>query len=818
MNDENSLDLNSLQANQVRKEPSTTLQDPHGRILLQNDRDQQFDIAVLGDDNNANPDVVAQNNREELKHKNADSNKNTANTIFDLEEEPLATTKRHSEDAFARGVMAERERWLNKWKSKDLFQQKQDSNAHHETTNDDMDDGSDDEASTRETGGNAATDNEEEDDNDGIVSDNNNDHHHYESIPLYEVMIMTIAMATAAGLGAVPFFFVRTLSKRWSALATAVACGVMFAASFDLIHEGQPYGGKLVIFGIFLGGLFIRYMQHRLGDVDDVQFGNVKGNRARRLVLMIGIMAAHAVGEGCGVGVSFVGERGWTQGVLTTLAIGVHNIPEGLAKATVLVSQGATAQSALLWSILTCLPQPLVAIPSFLFVEGFRSLLPIALGFAAGCMIWMVFAELLPEALEDAQPAEVASAATLAAAGLEAVRMMFEGLETSSGTFVSPLHGSHYEHMSTAAIGGGMQIVAAALGSVVVGGTPLPTPVALGFSSVAAGSSAFFPLFRLLFDATVPLLHSISAAVAGAAGALLLRRQILLHHPSSGNSRYGHAGYDDDKPSKNALSTYDTHHKSDEPILESLENASIDHMNDVNGNSNSNHHHHHHQRLTRRTDTSYHPPDSPSKVKGAAVGLNALFGGGDGNGATSKELRGMAVPSMAMGAVVAAASLAQSTALGWYFARLLLPSHLATDVTVPSVVAMTVQGLVAGGAARAAMGCSSRLGGLLGAVLGMVSASSMLTVLSDADSVVAEAIKMLKYPLGWTDTLSAAACGAMTMAALMEVAVAMSLNGRHARFGVLVGLILFGGAYTSLFAACHVASLTGACTMLVVAF
>jgi hypothetical protein len=60
------------------------------------------------------------------------------------------------------------------------------------------------------------------------------------------------------------------------------------------------------------------------------------------------------------------------QGVLTTLAIGVHNIPEGLAKATVLVGQGVTPRRALLWSVATCLPQPLVAVPSFIFVEAFK--------------------------------------------------------------------------------------------------------------------------------------------------------------------------------------------------------------------------------------------------------------------------------------------------------------------------------------------------------------------------------------------------------------------------------------------------------------
>ncbi len=59
------------------------------------------------------------------------------------------------------------------------------------------------------------------------------------------------------------------------------------------------------------------------------------------------------------------------QGVLTTLAIGVHNIPEGLAKATVLVGQGVPPRRALAWSVATCLPQPLVAIPSFMFVDAF---------------------------------------------------------------------------------------------------------------------------------------------------------------------------------------------------------------------------------------------------------------------------------------------------------------------------------------------------------------------------------------------------------------------------------------------------------------
>lgn len=94
------------------------------------------------------------------------------------------------------------------------------------------------------------------------------------AIPVALVVMMTIVMAFAAGLGALPFFFVGSLSRHWSGLATAVACGVMFAASFDLIHEGQPYGGNLVILGIFLGGFFISAMQKWLDGMEDVKVIN----------------------------------------------------------------------------------------------------------------------------------------------------------------------------------------------------------------------------------------------------------------------------------------------------------------------------------------------------------------------------------------------------------------------------------------------------------------------------------------------------------------------------------------------------------------
>ena len=68
-----------------------------------------------------------------------------------------------------------------------------------------------------------------------------------------EAKILPDTAFSRAGLGAAPFFFVGSFSKQWAALANAVACGVMLAASFDLIHEGEPYGASLVILGLALG-------------------------------------------------------------------------------------------------------------------------------------------------------------------------------------------------------------------------------------------------------------------------------------------------------------------------------------------------------------------------------------------------------------------------------------------------------------------------------------------------------------------------------------------------------------------------------------
>lgn len=241
-------------------------------------------------------------------------------------------------------------------------------------------------------------------------------------------LTVTLAAATTAlttGLGAAPFLVVKHISRRNLGLANAVAAGLMLAASLMLFYEGGLRSVPRMGVGALVGALSIVASRRLLDTGDDLVVGRLRGADALQALMVVGIMTAHSFSEGIGVGVSY-GE-GDALGVFITTAIAVHNIPEGLAISLVLVPRGVSVWKAAGWSIFSSLPQPLMALPAFLFVQAFRPFLPVGLGFAAGAMLWMVGRELIPEALEDATPRAVAAAALLAMAAMLAFQVLLKG-------------------------------------------------------------------------------------------------------------------------------------------------------------------------------------------------------------------------------------------------------------------------------------------------------------------------------------------------------------------------------------------------------
>ena len=207
---------------------------------------------------------------------------------------------------------------------------------------------------------------------------------------------MTLAAfvtALATGLGALPFAFVPGMSRAWLGISNALAAGFMLSASGALLIEGGIRGVGRTAAGAAVGAVFI-YVTHRALGHREMHFAELQGADAMKAILIVGVMTLHSFAEG--VGVSYGG--GVELGVLITIAIAVHNIPEGLAISLVLVPRGTSVRAAAGWSIFSSLPQPLVAAPAFVFVEQFTPFLPVGLGFAGGAMIWVVLSELLPEA------------------------------------------------------------------------------------------------------------------------------------------------------------------------------------------------------------------------------------------------------------------------------------------------------------------------------------------------------------------------------------------------------------------------------------
>jgi ZIP family zinc transporter len=231
---------------------------------------------------------------------------------------------------------------------------------------------------------------------------------------LHTVFYYGWVSAVSTGLGVLPLCFVTTMKEYWIGVSNAIAAGMMCAASYSLFVEGctfhdvndTSYFSPILrtALGCILGLLFILSTKNFLDTHEEnaSPFGvSLSGADTRKILLIIFVMTLHSFSEGVGIGVSFGGEHGHDFGVFISASLAVHNVPEGLAVAIVLLPRKVSKATAAIWCIVTSLPQPIMAVPAFMFVHSFLPLLPVGLGFAGGAMMWVAFMELLLEAYED---------------------------------------------------------------------------------------------------------------------------------------------------------------------------------------------------------------------------------------------------------------------------------------------------------------------------------------------------------------------------------------------------------------------------------
>jgi zinc transporter ZupT len=212
--------------------------------------------------------------------------------------------------------------------------------------------------------------------------------------------------AASTGLGALPFVCFGKPSDKTVAFCNAVAAGMMIAASLGLVAEGcmeESEPGTVlipplrVVMGLYAGVGFVKGSSAYVNDASAVDLVEVGVHNMKRALLIMAVMTLHSMSEGIGIGVSFHSE---SLGGFVSASLAIHNVPEGLAIAIVLIPRGFSLISVALWCIFSSLPQPIMAVPAFLFTQQFAFVFPIGLGVAAGAMGLVVIEELIPEALE----------------------------------------------------------------------------------------------------------------------------------------------------------------------------------------------------------------------------------------------------------------------------------------------------------------------------------------------------------------------------------------------------------------------------------
>jgi zinc transporter, ZIP family len=219
---------------------------------------------------------------------------------------------------------------------------------------------------------------------------------------------VSLGVGLATFIGALPVLLPIKFTQRLQGIMLGFGGGVMLAAtSFSLIIPGteaaitqsqsQATAALIMVGGMLLGGFFLQ-LAHKFLPHEHFFKGqeNCRGQKLKRIWLFIAAITIHNFPEGLAVGVNF-GNNDITNGIPIALGIALQNIPEGLVVALSLVAEKYSAGYALWISLLTGLVEPIGALVGAGVVSVANSVLPWAMAFAAGAMLFVISDEIIPE-------------------------------------------------------------------------------------------------------------------------------------------------------------------------------------------------------------------------------------------------------------------------------------------------------------------------------------------------------------------------------------------------------------------------------------
>ena len=232
--------------------------------------------------------------------------------------------------------------------------------------------------------------------------------------PIVLALAATLFTWGVTALGSAMVFFFKSINKRVLNIMLGFAAGVMIAASFwsllapaiDMAEESGTPGWIPAVVGFLAGGAFLFVVDKILPHVHmDLAIEDAEGIKTpwQRSILLVLAITLHNIPEGLAVGVAF-GALAFNPdpallagAVALAIGIGLQNFPEGAAVSIPLRREGFSRFKAFNYGQLSGIVEPVAGVLGAYLIVTVEPLLPYALAFAAGAMIFVVVEELIPE-------------------------------------------------------------------------------------------------------------------------------------------------------------------------------------------------------------------------------------------------------------------------------------------------------------------------------------------------------------------------------------------------------------------------------------
>lgn len=218
------------------------------------------------------------------------------------------------------------------------------------------------------------------------------------------VLLTALGVGGATIIGSLIGFMFKKISHKFSDIVLSFAAGVMLAAAvLGLILPSLEYGGDfgllITIAGIFMGALALNLIDklvphlHKLVGVESEEH---KNSSLSKVLLFVTAIAIHNLPEGIAAGVGF-GSGDTSQALIIAGGIALQNVPEGMVIISPMLSAGVTPKKTFICAMITGLVEVVGTMIGYFAVSVASAILPFALAFAGGTMLYVISDEMIPE-------------------------------------------------------------------------------------------------------------------------------------------------------------------------------------------------------------------------------------------------------------------------------------------------------------------------------------------------------------------------------------------------------------------------------------